>query len=190
MSIFSTSSQLDEMRRILINYGKLPFMQATIPGVLMESVLSHIRGGTVLNTYDFVDVVDTTAGYGWQVKSTKEGTPVTWKRAKIPNAVELIEESNRSESGLQALGNAIIDFCNEHARASLDTYKLKKIGYARLVLAKTGHVTYFERLLCTEDSPDIVLKILLTFSIRRNSFGIGRHPKRQSRKNNYLLCKA
>ena len=155
MSIFSTPSQLEEMRRMLVNYAKLPFAQGSIPGALMESVLAYVRGGEVLNTYDFVDVISVESGRGWQVKSTKAETPVTWKRAKIPNAAELIIASEESSQGLQELGDAIIEFCNGHARASLQKYGLKEIGYARLILQKTGDAMYFERLLCSEDSPDI-----------------------------------
>ena len=155
MSIFSNVEQLDMMRQILVNYARLPFSQASIPGSLMESVLSHVRGGTVLNTYDFVDVICRDTRMGWQVKSTKEGTPVTWKRAKIPNAVELIESSKQSNDGLQKLGDTIIKFCNDHAQESMEKYKLDSIGYSRLIIHKTGQVSYFERLLCSRDTPNI-----------------------------------
>ena len=109
----------------------------------------------MLNTYDFVDVIHPGNGCGWQVKSTKAETPVTWKRAKIPNASELIEASMHSENGLRELGDAIIGFCNDHASTSLYSYELKEIGYSRLILHKTGHITYFERLLCSQSSPSI-----------------------------------
>ena len=155
MTVFSSVDQLDEIGRILSNLVKLPFVEANIPGSMMESVLSHVRDGAVLNTYDFVDVISLTTRRGWQVKSTKADTPVTWKRAKIPNAVELIEASKESESALQALGDAVIEFCNDHARASLNQYGLDEIGYSRLVLHKTGRATYFERLLCSKNSPNI-----------------------------------
>lgn len=121
----------------------------------MESILAHVRGGTVLNTYDFVDVIRRDMGIGWQVKSTKAETPVTWKRAKIPNASALIEASKESDLGLQALGDAIVRFCNEHASASMSTYQLSKIGYSRLILHRTGSVSYFERVLCSIDAPDV-----------------------------------
>ena len=121
----------------------------------MENVFSHVHGGIVLNTYDFVDVIYPQDGLGWQIKSTKASTPVTWKRAKIPNALALIEESRESETGLQLLGNAIIKFCNDHARESLYKYELSEIGYSRLILHKTGRVTYFERVLCSIEAPDI-----------------------------------
>ena len=121
----------------------------------MEHIFSYVRDAVVLNTYDFVDVIQPQNGLGWQIKSTKATTPVTWKRAKIPNAPELIEASRESEIGLQSLGNAIIKFCNDHARESLYKYELNEIGYCRLVLHKSGGVTYFERVLCSLDAPDI-----------------------------------
>ena len=155
MTAFSTSDQLREMQRILASYVRLPSVQASIPGQLMESILAYVHNGTVLNTYDFADVVVSQSGYGWQVKSTKEGTPVTWKRAKIPNATELIEASQHSRGGLQELGDSIIAFCNEHARASLLRYNLEGIAYSRLILHKDRRVTYFERFLCSQRSPDI-----------------------------------
>ena len=155
MSLFSTPSQLEQMHLILANYMRLPTAQMNIPGYLMESILAHVRGATVLNTYDFVDVVDAQEGLGWQVKSTRASTPVTWKRAKIPNASNLIEASHESEEGLQMLGDSIIGFCNDHARSSLETYELDEIGYSRVVLQKNGYATYFERLLCSHDRPNI-----------------------------------
>ena len=155
MSIFSTPRQLDEMRRMLANFVRLPFSRDNIPGALMESVFSHVHGGIVLNTYDFVDVILPGSRCGWQVKSAKAGTPLTWKRAKIPNSAELIGASEGSEEGLQALGTAIIEFCNEHARASMERYHLDEIGYARLIVHKNGRVTYFEKLLCSTDSPHV-----------------------------------
>jgi hypothetical protein len=138
-----------------MRYGRLPFTGDTIPGAVMEGVLAHIREGKVLKTYDFVDVIQQNERVGWQVKSTKCSTPVTWKRAKIPNASALIENSRSSARGVQELGNTIIDFCNLHARQSLALYKLDAIGYSRLVVFPDGNATYFERVLCTSDKPDI-----------------------------------
>ena len=136
---------------------RLPFFSGAIPGAVMESVFSFVREGKVLRTYDFVDVID--GQVGWQVKSTRAETPVTWKRAKIANAEELISQSFESEGARQALGNAIIDFCNAHASASIDRYSLEQIGYARLVLhQKEGRVDYFERLLCTKQDPRVFRK--------------------------------
>ncbi len=155
MSIYSSPDSLAKIERILTRYLRLPFSDNTIPGAIMEAVLAHVRSGEVLNTYDFVDVIKLDEKYGWQVKSTKESTPVTWKRAKIPNALELIENSRESDEGLQKLGDAILHFCNEHAEESMKTYNLDRIGYARLIVHKNGEVTYFERQLCTKDNPII-----------------------------------
>jgi len=155
MGIFSTNGQLDLIRKILSHYIRLPFSGQTIPGAIMEGILAHIRAGKVLNTYDFVDVIKPADKVGWQVKSTKASTPVTWKRAKIPNAPELIKNSRNNAQGLQDLGDAIINFCNEHARQSLDIYDLDEIGYSRLVINPGGNVTYFERILCTRENPHV-----------------------------------
>lgn len=106
-----------------------------------------------MHTYDFVDVVKRDARCGWQVKSTKAATPVTWKRAKIPGADRLISASKKSRTGLKALGDAIIEFCNGHARESIERYNLNEIGYSRLIVHEEGRVTYFERLLCTRKNP-------------------------------------
>jgi len=155
MSIFSSTEQLNLIRKILSRYIRLPFSSVTIPGAIMEGVLAHVRGGHVLNTYDFVDVIVSNEKIGWQVKSTKASTPVTWKRAKLPNASDLIEYSRKSTLGLQNLGNAIIEFCNEHAQQSIKKYDLDEIGYSRLVIKPGGKVSYFEKLLCTRDNPCI-----------------------------------
>jgi len=126
--LFSTPEQLTSISDILTGYLKLPFSGDSIPGALMENVIGNVRAGEVLNTYDFVDVVNINDQVGWQIKSTKASTPVTWKRAKIPNSQELIKDSNSSIEGLQALGNAILKFCNDHAIESLDKYNLNEIG--------------------------------------------------------------
>ncbi len=134
---------------------RLPFSGVSIPGAVIEGVLGHVRDGDILRTYDFVDVVNRGAAVGWQVKSTLAQTPVTWKRAKIPDRPELIIASERSSSGLQALGDAIINFCNEHAEESIRRYNLSKIGYARLLICDDEQAVYFERLLCTRDDPRV-----------------------------------
>lgn len=104
-----------------------------------------------------VDAIDGRSG--WQIKSTRAETPVTWKRAKIANAEELIEQSFKSERGLRELGDAIINFCNDHASASIERYSIEQIGYARLVLhQKERRVDYFERLLCTKQDPRVFRK--------------------------------
>lgn len=155
---FSTKEQLEDIAQILTGYLKLPFSGDSIPGALMENVIACVRSGEVLNTYDFVDIINKSEKFGWQVKSTKSNTPVTWKRAKIPNSLELIKKSKSSSTGLQNLGNAIIDYCNDHAIESINQYELEKIGYARLVVHKTGKITYFEKELCSRESPDIFNK--------------------------------
>ncbi len=127
----------------------------TIPGAFLEAVLAHVRGGDVLSTYDYVDVLHAGGRVGWSIKSTKASTPVTWKRAKIGNKNELIAASRASEQGAQELGNAIMAFCNAHAVASLDRYALDAIGYARLILFDDGTIRYFERVLCTREKPQI-----------------------------------
>lgn len=155
MTLFSSLAQLAEIKKILRNYSRLPFSGEAIPGAIMEAVLAHVRAARVLRTYDFVDVVKADEKIGWQVKSTKDSTPVTWKRAKLPNATALIEASKKSDVGLQALGKAIIDFCNDHAEESLRIYNLEKIGYSRLILHANAEVTYFEKILCTKASPQV-----------------------------------
>jgi hypothetical protein len=152
MSIFSSSQELEQIERFLVSYAKLPMITDTIPGAVMEAVLAHVRSAKVLQTYDFVDVVDVEKGIGWQVKSTKASTPVTWKRAKIPNADILISASFESKKGLQELGNAILSFCNEHVAESVEKYHLTQIGYARLVV-EGEVVRYFERMLHDKTTP-------------------------------------
>ena len=152
--MFSTKEQLKTISKILTGYLKLPLSVDKIPGELMENVVSEVHGGEVLKTYDFVDVVNSNKKYGWQVKSTKASSPLTWKRAKIPNAVELIKASQEDE-GLQKLGDAIIKYCNDHALKSMKKYKLNKIRYSRLILHKDGKITYFEKTLCTKKDPKI-----------------------------------
>ena len=124
-------------------------------GRVLEEVLAEVRSARVLPTYDFVDVVSAEEACGWQVKSTKAATALTWKRAKLPNATELINASMESEAACQELGNAIIGLCNEHAQASLADYELEEIGYARLILHPDGQVNYFEKLLCSSSKPHI-----------------------------------
>ncbi|WP_272684413.1 hypothetical protein [Providencia sp. PROV141] len=153
--IYSNQEELNKLETILVGYLKLPFTEDTIPGSLMENVLATVRQGVVLNTYDFVDVVNKNEKIGWQVKSTKDTTPVTWKRAKIANSQSLINESFNSDKALSILGNEIIRFCNDHAEESLRLYNLDAIGYSRLIVHKNNRISYFERLLCTKENPII-----------------------------------
>jgi hypothetical protein len=153
---FSTPEEMAEMVKLLSGYMKLPFSTDTIPGAIMEAAIAHIKGAKVLNTYDYIDVVDEKNRIGWQVKATKASTPVTWKRAKIPNQEALIDESeNKPKEGCEKLGKAIIDFCNNHAKQSLNDYKIDKIFLARLVISDLNNAFYYERLLCTKENPVI-----------------------------------
>lgn len=154
--IFSTESELKELALTLQTYMRLPFVQGSIPGNIMENVLAYVRDAEVLNNYDFIDVVDKKNRIGWQVKSTISNTPLTWKRAKIENSTKLISNSYDSAEGCQELGNAIIQFCNDHAKHSLDVYNLLEIGYSRLILFPTARkIKYLERKLCDCNNPNI-----------------------------------
>jgi len=116
-----------------------------------------VHSAKQLATYDYVDVCRP-FDVGWQVKSTKDSTPLTWKRAKIAKSDELIKASENSREACQELGNAIIDFCNSHAHESLRQYGLKEIGYSRLIMFDDQTAIYFERLIATPTSPDIFNK--------------------------------
>ena len=155
MSLFSTPQQLARLQQVLFMCLRLPFSHGAIPGRVLEEAFAHVRLGKVLHTCDFVDVVNTDEKCGWQLKSTRESTPVTWKRAKLPDATRLIDASKESDAACQELGHAIIGFCNEHARRSLADYDLEEVGYVRLILHDNGLVTYFERSLCSVSEPNI-----------------------------------
>ncbi len=118
-----------------------------------EGVLAYVRDAEALPTYDFVDVVKQSSKCGWQVKSSKRNSPVTWARAKIAESSRLISLSENSPEDLQKLGDAIIAHCNRHVQNSLTKYELDEIGYARLILHPDRTVTYFERLLVTRQEP-------------------------------------
>jgi len=153
MNKFSTQKQFHTIAKILRGYIKIPLATDSIPGSFMETVLGNVRSATILNTYDFIDVYNPKDRIGWQVKSTKETTPVTWKRAKVKDSERLIKDSQKSASGVQVLGDAIIDFCNQHVKESIERYKLDEVYYSRLVLFESRQVLYFERLLCTKEKP-------------------------------------
>lgn len=155
----STSDELEQIAKAVAGYCYLPFASDSVPGAYVEAAVANVRGGRVLRTYDFVDVVDVEHRTGWQVKSTKQTTPVTWKRAKIPGATQLIAASRDPdergrEEGLQALGDAIIDFCNQHAAESLEKYDLDEIGFSRVLVTPT-EIVYYERELLTRERPRI-----------------------------------
>lgn len=153
--VFSTIKELNSIQSVLFKYARLPFFEDAIPGTIMEAILAYVRNAEVLHTYDFIDVVKPASGIGWQVKSTKESTPVTWKRAKIPDSQNLIEQSRINDEGLQTLGNTIIRFCNDHAADSLNKYNIDRIGYSRLILHKNRTISYFERQLCSRMLPKV-----------------------------------
>ncbi|MCL2644580.1 MAG: hypothetical protein FWD51_03880 [Betaproteobacteria bacterium] len=157
MTIYSSKEQLIKIAKYLSAYMRIPYFQEdSIPGKIMEKIISLVHSAEQLTTYDYVDVCRE-GDVGWQVKSTKVDTPLTWKRAKIPNSDEMIKESENSSVARQKLGDAIIDFCNNHAKKSLELYNLKEIGYCRLII--DGDVLiYFERLVSSRSSPNIFEK--------------------------------
>lgn len=154
MTLISSQHQVIRITNLLYSYMRLPFSEKTIPGSILECIFAYIRNADVLNTYDFVDVIDAKNNLGWQIKSTKDTTPVTWKRAKIANSTKLIENSFKSDEAVQILGNAIIDFCNSHAYESIKKYNLKYIGYVRLIVFE-DKIMYFEKELCSKSNPEI-----------------------------------
>lgn len=155
MTVFSTSAQLRRIATLASKFMALPFANDSVPGAVLEAILAEVRDATVLKTYDFIDVVKAHQGIGWQVKSTLESTPVTWKRAKIPDKEALIAASRRSAKGVQQLGDAVIECCNKHAVESLNNYGLDQIGYARLLVRRGGKALYFERTLVTKAAPQL-----------------------------------
>jgi hypothetical protein len=143
------------VRRFLAQYARLPFAGGELPGAMMEWLLAQLHGASVLKNYDFVDVIHAERRMGWQVKSTKASTPITWKRAKLPDKVRLIEASEANPVACQKLGAALIDFCNAHAAESFRKHPIDAIGYARLVMRPGGQALYFERALCTRRKPEV-----------------------------------
>lgn len=152
--MFSSPAQLREIASLIQSFQLLPLSQSTVPGALLERIIAHIKSAEVLNTYDFVDIIHSDAGFGWQVKSTKQATPITWKRAKLDGSEELVEASMKSERACQDLGARIIEHCNAHAQASFDKHGLDEIGYCRLIV-RESRATYFERRLCQKLRPAI-----------------------------------
>ena len=139
-------AEFAQIVRLVQTILRLPFYKS-LPGALLEQILAHVYSGRTTGTYDFVDVVNHETHTGWQVKSTRHSTPVTWKRAKLPDKNPLIAASRRTPQGAQRLGDAIIDFCNRAAKDSIEKYKLKSLKYARLIDYENGRLTYFERTL-------------------------------------------
>ena len=144
---------MEQLIRKIQTYSRLPYIQDSIPGSILEAILADHYGITNLNTYDFVDDIDSKNKLGYQVKSTKESTPITWKRAKIPNKKYLIEQSFLDAKSIQTLGDKIIDYCNENALASIKKYKLEKINYARLIVFSDNTGAYFEKEIWSQNKP-------------------------------------
>jgi hypothetical protein len=158
LTIYSNKEQLEKIVHYLNAYMRIPYFQDdAVPGKIMEKIIALVRGANQLDTYDYVDVCIKDR-FGWSIKSTKSRTPVTWKRAKIPNANELIKLSEDSKDACQLLGDVIIDFCNNHAKESLALYNLSEIGYSRLIVFPDNTAIYFERLISTLSEPEIFNK--------------------------------
>jgi hypothetical protein len=157
VTVYSNKEQLLKIVSYLSAYMGIPYFQEdSISGKIMEKIISLVHSAEQLATYDYVDVCRKN-NVGWQVKSTKKDTPLTWKRAKIANSDAMIKESEKSSAACQKLGDAIIDDCNNHAKKSLELYNLKEIGYSRLII--DGDVAiYFERLVSSQHSPNIFEK--------------------------------
>ncbi len=132
------------------SFFKLPFASDTIPGGFAEALIADHYGGEVLATYDFVDVICTKKQIGWQIKSTKAATPVTWKRAKIEGSAALIRDSDL-RGDTEILGTKIIETCNEHAQESFNKYDLMEIRYARII-SSSDRFTYFEKSLIDKNN--------------------------------------
>lgn len=137
----------------LASFFRLPFATESIPGGFAEALIADHYGGEVLATYDFVDVICKSKQIGWQIKSTKATTTVTWKRAKIEGSAELIQHSDLS-GDTSVLGAKIIETCNEHVQDSLNKYDLREIRYARII-SSPGRFTYFERPLVNTSNPTL-----------------------------------
>ena len=137
-------TQLERVPPLVQAMLRLPVF-ASLPGSVLEEILAHVYSGRRTGTYDFADVVNQSIGTGWQVKSTRIKTPVTWKRAKLPDKGPLIEGSKKDSTGAQRLGDAIIALCNAAAQHSVKEYGLKRLVYARLIDYMDGRLIYFER---------------------------------------------
>lgn len=145
-----TYQQIETLKKHFKALLAMPWASETLSGRMVEEIVSATYGGRVLPNYDYVDVLGETGDRkAWQVKATKSSTPITWKRAKIPNKTKLINASHSDHVGLQRLGDAIITFCNNNITASIKKYKLEEIIYARAIFFVNGDVRYFERVLAT-----------------------------------------
>ena len=171
----SSTQQMEELQKFVNAYWLLPemFRSPYISGAFVERALAEVRGGKALPTYDFIDVLCDDGKTGFQVKATKGTTTITWMRAKIHHKQALIAASQRASEpehseGLQALGDAIIDFANEKISKSFRAYKkVENIHYARLKLLSGGRVEYTEAPLCTREKPVLFKKEDFTWAWRQ-----------------------
>jgi hypothetical protein len=172
-AIFSSGSEMEMIARIIQLYTRLPVSAEVIPGAFLEAALAHVKKAEVLSTYDYIDVRHVKKRVGWSIKSTKHDTPITWMRAKIENKQALIAESRGSPQALQSLGDSLIKLCNDRALKSITKYTLDEIGYARLVLFPERKARYFERPLCTRESPNIFdpAEFTWTWSVEKKTKG-------------------
>lgn len=148
-------TDLSEIAKALAKIYRLPFAGESIPGGFAEAIIAEHYGGKVLSSRDFVDVICESTRIGWQVKSIKASTTVTWKRAKIESSADLIRESDEKGGPYtQNLGRKVIEACNNHATESLEEYGLSEIRYARIISCP-GRFTYLERVLVDEQHPTL-----------------------------------
>lgn len=156
--IFSNKEELNKLKNCIKGYCKMPMSGNGFPGSVLEDIFAYARGAEKLNTYDFIDVLDSKNKIGWQVKSSKDKTPLTWKRVKLDNASSFINNSIKSSIDCQVLGDLIIDTCNKNALESINKFNLDEVGYSRLILSDDGTLCYFEKILCTKNNPCIFNK--------------------------------
>jgi len=145
----NSSDDLSAIADRLSSFFRLPFASESIPGSFAEALIADHYGGEVLASYDFVDAICRDQQIGWQVKSTKATTPVTWKRAKIEGSAALILDSDLN-GDTKILGTKIIEACNDHVQESLDKYDLREIRYSRII-SSPERFTYFEKLLMDDN---------------------------------------
>ena len=161
MDSFSTPEQLERIKQTLCSYHMLPFSGTRIPGDVLEGVLAHVRGGDLLGKYDFVDVLQRSEGVGWQVKSTRHRSPLTWMRADFRRRSELVAEADaerdegRKRELVQALGDSVIEYANASIRDSFTKYGLQQVMFCHLVLMPENRAMYYEKLLAVEGEEEL-----------------------------------
>lgn len=131
----------------LTTYTRIPFIEENaIPGNIMENAVSIARNGTQLPCYGFIDVIND--NIGWQVKSSRKKSPLTWGQVKAPS--NLLQSKDAI-----ALGNHLINSINESSIAAMEKFNLETIGYARLIVYPNNHAVYFEKELSNRTNPII-----------------------------------